>query len=194
MMSIKTAFIVLVDEVIAAVCAFFTSRRTYTHVLAFGLGVLSCIVTLRIMAGPVAEAEEPEPATLAAVAVAEEPVLVMDADAEHVARVLYGVRDYGLPEDAKTAIIEVIKNRVADTACEFRTIESIEAACEQPNQWQGYASDGPYLREDYELALKVLNDTSGARTVPEGCFFLVVKQGEVIARTEWNGGNEWRVS
>lgn len=170
------------------------ARKMQTHVMAFGLGVLSCIVAMRIVAGPVAEPGEPEPIPVVVAAVAEEPTTGRDADAECVARVLYGVRDYGLPENAKTAIIEVIMNRVADTACEFRTIEDIEAACEQANQWQGYISGGSYLREDYELALKVLNDTSGARTVPEGCFFLVVKQGEVIARTEWDGGNEWRVS
>ena len=194
MMSLKMAFVVLVDEVIAAVCAFFTSRSTLTHALTFGLGVLSCIVTLRIMAAPVAKVAEPEPVTVAAATAEEARPPYLDADAECVARVLYGVREYNLPENAKTAIIEVIMNRVADTACEFRTIDSIEEACEQANQWQGYTSGGTYLLTDYELALKVLNNTSGARTVPEGCFFLVVKQGEVIARTEWDGGNEWRVS
>lgn len=193
MTSLKMALVVFVEEVIAAVCAFFTSRSTYTHVLTFGLGVLSCIVTLRIMAGPVAEAAEPEPVTVAA-ATSEAPAPSQDADAECVARVLYGVREYNLPENAKTAIIEVIMNRVADTACEFRTIDTIVEACEQANQWQGYTSGGTYLLTDYELALKVLNNSTDARTVPEGCFFLVVKQGEVIARTEWDGGNEWRVS
>lgn len=181
-------------EIRAAARRILHARKMQTHVMAFGLGVLSCIVAMRIVAGPVAEPGEPEPIPVVVAAVAEEPTTGRDADAECVARVLYGVRDYGLSDDAKTAVVEVIKNRVADTAREFRTIEDIEAACEQANQWQGYVSDGPYLREDYDLALKVLNDTSGARTVPEGCFFLVVKQGEVIARTEWDGGNEWRVN
>ena len=195
MAAIKRAFIALIWFVSAAVLHFIKKRSTQTHALAFVLGVLICTVTLRV-ATPAEEAPAPEPVAVAAEAPAVDPapVPIQDADAECVARVLYGVRDYGLPENAKTAIIEVIKNRVADTACEFRTIESVEAACEQANQWQGYVSDGPYLREDYDLARRVLNDTSGARTIPEGCFFLVVKQGEVIARTKWDGGNEWRVN
>lgn len=192
MAAIKKAFNNLVCEVVDAIHRVLQSRRVQTHALAFGFGMVVAIVSLRCMTAPVVEAAEPAPVAVAAEAPAEDPA--QDADAERVARVLYGVRDYGLSESAKTAIIEVIKNRVADTACEFRSIESIEAACEQANQWQGYVSDGPYLREDYDLALRVLNDTTGARTIPEGCFFLVVKQGEVIARTKWDGGNEWRVN
>ncbi len=181
-------------QIRATLAAFLRARQTQSHILAFTLGVLSCLVTVRVMAEPIEQAPAPEPAPVAMAAVETAPVPVLDADAQCVARVLYGVRAYELSDNAKTAIVEVIMNRVADTAREFRTIEDIEAACEQANQWQGYTSDGPYLREDYELALNVLNDTSGARTVPEGCYFLVVKQGEVIARTEWDGGNEWRVN
>lgn len=116
-----------------------------------------------------------------------------DYDAECVARVLYGIREYDLSDNAKTAVIEVIENRKADTACEFRTVNSIVDVCEQPNQWQGYVSGGSYLKEDYELALEVLYDSSDARTIPEGCFFLIVNTGEVVVRTEWDGGNEWSV-
>lgn len=194
MADVKRAFSALVGEVNTAARSFLVKRGTYTHVFAFVLGALFCIVTLRVMAGPTAEAAEPEAIAAPAAAVAEAPAPAIDTDAESVARVLYGVREYGLSENAKTAIIEVIKNRVADTAREFRNIDTVTAACEQANQWQGYVSDGPYLREDYELALRVLNDTTAARTVPDGCYFLVVTQGAVIARTEWDGGNEWRVN
>ena len=195
MAATKRAALALIWFVSAAVLHFLKRRSTQTHALAFVIGVLIGTVALRV-AAPTEEPAVPEPVAVVAeaAAVAPAPVPAQNAEAEHVARVLYGVRGYDLSENAKTAIIEVIKNRVADTACEFRTIESVVAACEQANQWQGYVSDGPYLREDYDLALRVLNDTTGARTIPEGCFFLVVKQGEVTARTEWNGGNEWRVS
>ena len=194
MAATKRAALALIWFVSAAVLHFLKRRSTQTHALAFVIGVLIGTVALRV-AAPAEEPAAPEPVAVVAeaAAVAPSPVPAQNAEAEHVARVLYGVRGYDLSENAKTAIIEVIKNRVADTACEFRTIESVVAACEQANQWQGYDSDGPYLREDYDLALRVLNDTTGARTIPEGCFFLVVKQGEVTARTEWNGGNEWRV-
>ena len=196
MADVKRAFSALVGEMNTAARSFLVKRGTYTHILAFALGVLFCIVSLRaISAGQTVEAAEPENgAAPAAAATAEAPVPIIDHDAECVARVLYGVREYGLSENAKTAIIEVIENRVADTAREFRSIDTVAAVCEQENQWQGYVSDGPYLREDYDLALRVLNDTTAARTVPDGCYFLVVTQGAVIARTEWNGGNEWRVN
>lgn len=172
------------------------NRAVQTHALAFLIGLLIGVVSLRIVA-PRAEITAPEApladdARTVATALPEQEEKV-DTDAACVARVLYGVRDYGLSTEAKTAIIDVIKNRVADSAREFRAVNTIEAVCNQPDQWQGYIADGSYLKEDYDLALKILHDTSGARTVPEGCYFLVVKTGEVIARTEWDGGNEWSV-
>ena len=166
-------------------------RSVYVNAFCFFLGILCSIVTLRVAQRPVAVAEEPRPT---AVVVTAASTSSKNTDAECVARVLYGVREYALSDSAKVAIVEVIMNRVADTACEFRTIDSIEEACEQANQWQGYSSGGTYLLSDYELALNTLNNESNARTVPEGCFFLVVKHGEVIARTKWDGGNEWKVS
>lgn len=171
------------------------NRTAQTHILAFLLGLLIGVVGLRVTT-PEVERAEPQAAetVLAAVTpLAEQTEHQADYDAACVARVLYGVRNYGLSENAKTAIIEVIKNRMADTQREFRTVNTIEEVCEQPNQWQGYISGGNYLKEDYDLALEVLHDTSSARTIPDGCFFLVVNTGEVIARTEWDGGNEWSV-
>jgi len=194
-MTVKSAFIMLASELKAAALAFLLKRSTLTHILAFLLGSLVAVIGLRVNTKPV---EIPEPvATPAPVVEMSERAVgtthQTDYDAECIARVLYGIRGYDLSADAKTAVIEVIQNRVADTACEFRTVNSIVEVCEQPNQWQGYVSGGSYLKEDYELALEVLYNTSGARTIPEGCFFLVVNQGEVIARTKWDGGNEWSV-
>lgn len=116
-----------------------------------------------------------------------------DYDAECVARVLYGLRDYQLSDTAKTAVIEVILNRVEDKACEFRTVNTIAAVCNQKDQWQGYVFDGDYLRDDYNLSMEVIYGGSHGRIVPEGCYFLLVSRGQVTARTLWNGGNEWTV-
>lgn len=174
---------------------FICKRSTQTHALAFLLGVVLGVVTLRATTQP-QELSAPEPVAAAAsetVVQATGTVHQTDYDAECVARVLYGIRGYELSDNAKTAVVEVIKNRKADTACEFRTVNSIVEVCEQPNQWQGYVSGGNYLKEDYELALKVLYDNNSARTIPDGCFFLVVNTGEVVVRTEWDGGNEWSV-
>lgn len=194
-MTVKSALLMLMYEIKATALAFILKRSTQTHILAFLLGVLVAILGLRLNSKPV-EIVAPEIPSAPVEETIEQPVGTIhqtDYDAECVARVLYGIRGYELSADAKAAVIEVIKNRAADTACEFRTVNTIADVCEQPNQWQGYVSGGSYLKEDYELALEVLYNSSGARTIPEGCFFLVVNQGEVIARTEWDGGNEWSV-
>lgn len=192
-MKVKSVFIMLADELRATAHTFFFKRSTQTHILAFLIGAVLTVVALRVITRPV---ETPEVVAEPAIADVGQPtgtVHQTDYDAECIARVLYGIRGYGLSDDAKTAVIEVIINRKEDTACEFRTVNTIVDVCEQTNQWQGYVSGGSYLKEDYELALKVLYDSSGARTIPEGCFFMIVNKGEVIARTKWDGGNEWIV-
>lgn len=194
-LTIKAAFSMLIYRAKESTLAFFLKRSTQTHALAFLLGVAVGVVTLRATTQQ-QELSAHEPVAAAAAETVVQPtgtVHQTDYDAECVARVLYGIRGYELSDNAKTAVIEVIENRVADTACEFRAVNSIVDVCEQPNQWQGYVSGGSYLKEDYELAQKVLYDDSNARSIPEGCFFLVVNTGEVIARTEWDGGNEWSV-
>lgn len=192
-MTVKSAFIMLAAELRAAAHAFFFKRSTQTHILAFLLGAVLTVVALRAITRP---GEKPEVVAEPMIEDVGQPTGTMhqsDYDAECVARVLYGIRGYELSDEAKTAVIEVIKNRKDDTECEFRAVNTIVDVCEQPNQWQGYVSGGSYLKEDYELALKVLYDNSGARTIPEGCFFMIVNKGEVIARTKWDGGNEWIV-
>lgn len=192
-MTVKTAFLTMVSETKAAALAFILKRSTQTHILAFLLGATLAVIGLRSTVKPI---EAPEATTAPVEVVIEQPTgteYQTDYDAACVARVLYGIRGYELSSTAKAAVIEVIKNRVADTVCEFRTVNSVQEVCEQPNQWQGYTANGSYLKEDYDLALEVLYDTSGARTIPEGCFFLMVNHGEVVVRTEWDGGNEWSV-
>lgn len=192
-MTAKTVFLTMVSEAKAAALAFALKRNTQTHILAFLLGAAIAIIGLRTAVKAI---DIPEATPTPVEIVTEQPTgteYQTDYDAACVARVLYGIRGYELSDTAKAAVIEVIKNRVADTACEFRTVNSIQEVCEQPSQWQGYTTNGSYLKEDYDLALEVLYDTSGARTIPEGCFFLVVNHGEVIVRTEWDGGNEWSV-
>lgn len=126
---------------------------------------------------------------------AENPIAELcgyrNPDAEEVARVLYGVCDYNLSNDAKTAIIEVIMNRANCTWGEFGN--TVSEVCSKDSQWQGYVADGNYLESDYELALNVLNNKSGARTVPNNCLFLRCEYGKVAVRQQWDSNNEWVV-
>lgn len=177
-----------------AIVRFLRRRSTKTHVLAYVLGALCATVLMRVSTTPPkAQAVEPTPEiTYITPAPVTDSEYQTDYDAACVARVLYGIRDYELSEDAKTAVIEVILNRAECSFGEFG--DTVSEVCEKPQQWQGYSSDGKYLKEDYELALEVLHGTNSVRTIPEGCYYLVVKQGAVSARTEWDdSGNEWTV-
>lgn len=180
------------DKLIAAFNRRF-SRRRQERMFTGLLGALIALVFCRACAGEpktIIVEVTPQPATEITVSSEETP----SDDVYLIARVLYGLRDYHLSEAAKTAVVEVILNRVDDTAREFRTYNTIEAVCNQPEQWQGYNKDGSYLAEDLEIVKNRLADHSGARTIPEGCFFLKVTNGKVTVRTEWNGGNQWSVT
>lgn len=177
-----------------AIVRFFGRRSTKSHIFAFVLGVLLGTVGMRVWTTPPsAQSVEPTPEiTYVTPAPVVDSEYQTDYDAACVARVLYGIRGYDLSENAKTAVIEVILNRVECSFGEFG--DTVQAVCEKPNQWQGFTTDSKYLKEDYELAVEVLNSENPVRTIPEGCYFLVVKQGAVVARTEWDGqGNEWVV-
>ena len=112
-------------------------------------------------------------------------------EAEDVARVLYGICDYQLSDKAKAAVVEVIMNRAACSYGEFG--DSIIEVCQKPNQWQGFTTGGSYLESDYELAQSILNDTSGAKTIPGNCYYLCVEKGQVTVRQEWDSPNKWVV-
>lgn len=170
-------------------------NKKYDKTLIFLLGVVSGIIICRstcLIKPPVVEEIISEDESTEIAVVVETP-----APPEHhneaiqTARILYGLKDYNLSDKSKIAVIEVILNR-ASYGTEFPT--TIMEVINQPNQWQGYVSDGMYLEEDYNLALSRYNDTSGARVIPEGCYFMTVSNSKVVVRTKWSGGNEWSVS
>lgn len=174
----------------SAALDFFGRRSTKTHIIAFCLGMVTVLVCLRCGArDPHPEAQTVPEAVPAAETINEN----IDTDAECAARVLYGIRGYGLTDKAKAAVIEVIQNRAEDNAREFRAYNTIADVCNQANQWQGYDPDGEYLQEDYELAKAVLHRSDGGRMIPRDCYFLLVENGQVTARTEYDGGNAWKV-
>ena len=166
-------------------------------ILILLLFILSNIVTARVahsrnyQMGPEAFAEEMPSEEIV---VTPEPTPALDEGALAIARVLYGIRGYELSDNAKTAVIEVILNRVSDDAREFRTLDSVVAVCEQNNAFQNYEPNGQYLQSDYDLAYNKIYSSSQARVSPEGCYFLTCEYGKVIVRTEFKGGNKWEVS
>ena len=162
-----------------------------SYVIAFGLGMLTCLVILRACSNPYEVIKEDASQEIEIVELEHEEEVKVNTEAEAIARVLYGVSAYNLSDNAKTAIIEVIINRAECTYGEFG--DTIEDVCNKPNQWQGYVKDGCYLACDYDLANEYLGSNNSARVAPEGCFYLVCGDGYVTVRTEWNGGNSWKV-
>lgn len=115
----------------------------------------------------------------------------LNAEAQAVARVLYGLSDYQLSNTAKMAVIEVIMSRAKCSYGEFG--DDVLSVCDKDSQWQGYVKDGPYIQSDYELADQVLNDISRARVTPDGCLYAAVSRGSVSVRKEWDSKNIWTV-
>lgn len=165
--------------------------RRQRDILAGLIGALIALMIARLTfsAFPI------EPMDISA-PIAEVPVVnvepVINEEAANIARVLYGVKDYRLSENAKIAIIETILSRVECSYGEFG--DTINEVCLKPLQWQGFVEGSDYLKEDYDLALRCLNDTSGARVTPEGCYWFVVSSDGVTVRTEFEGGNTWKVT
>lgn len=117
---------------------------------------------------------------------------VFSEEAANIARVLYGVKDYQLSDNAKLAIVETILSRVNCTYGEFG--DTINEVCLKPLQWQGFVEGSDYLKEDYELALNRINDTSGARVSPEGCYWFVVSRDGVAVRSGFEeSSNTWMI-
>lgn len=167
------------------------SRKAQVNILCCLIGVLIALVFCRgCIQNPITRTVEIPVETI----VYEPAVNQYNTEAALVAKVLYGLKDYHLSNEAKTAVIEVILNRVDDTACEFREINTVSDAVNQPGQWQGFDPDGSFLQEDYVLARNRLADKSGCRVIPEGCFFYTVSNGVVTVRTDFlEDGNEWKV-
>lgn len=116
----------------------------------------------------------------------------IDTDAANMARVLYGLTQYNLSDNAKIAVFETIESRAQCTYGEFG--DTISEVCLKPDQWQGFNKDSSYLQSDYDLALAYLNDDSGARLTPEGCYWLTVSNNGVSVRNKFDGGQVWKVN
>ena len=123
---------------------------------------------------------------------AAEPAETRRADAEEMARVVYGTALYNSTE-AQRAVMWCIINRVESPLYPDTVVE----VCQQPSQWMGYSADTPVLGQLYDLAVEVLEawENGGARNLPEGCLWFDWNGNEAITfRTAFDSsGNDWRV-
>lgn len=134
-------------------------------------------------------AEEAEAERLAA---EQDPYTVqLNAEAESLARVLYGVRDNDT-DDLKTYCWCVF-NRV-DNAAFPSTLEDVIA---QPNQWMRYDQTNPVLENLYQLAREQLDawHTDGHRPVSSEYVFMSWSSNDICLRDnfyEGSGVHYWR--
>lgn len=128
----------------------------------------------------------------AARAFAEDPYqLQLDAEAEAVARVLYGVKDNST-DDLKTYVWCVL-NRVDNPAYP----DTLEDVIAQPSQWMRYDPANPILESLYQIAREQLDDwhTNTHRPVSNEYVFMNWSASDICLRDAWldgSGTHYWR--
>ena len=106
-----------------------------------------------------------------------------------VARALYGVRDYGLSNDAKRAYIQIMLNR-ANPNVQYDVMagtDDLASVLAKPNQWQGYRQDGNYTEADFQLAKEFLESGQGNILNSDKYYWCEIKQGYIICKADING-------
>lgn len=110
----------------------------------------------------------------------------------NVARALYGIRQYNLSSDAKRAYIQVMLNR-ANPEIQYDVMkgtDDLASVLAVPKQWQGYNPEGNYTEEDFQLVKEFLESGSGNVLNNDRYFWVEVRQGYIICKTDINGSGK----
>lgn len=165
-------------------------RRYARETLCFLCGFLLALIVLRSGQTKQIEAMEARLAATQVVEVEKEPTDGQKISLyRNVARALYGIRDYGLSNDAKRAYIQVMLNR-ADPNVQYDVMkgtDDLASVLAKPNQWQGYRSDGNYTEADFQLVKEFLESGNGNFLNSDKYFWCEVKQGYIICKADING-------
>ena len=110
----------------------------------------------------------------------------------NVARALFGIRDYHLSPDAKRAYIQVMLNR-ANPEIQYDVMkgtDDLASVLAVPKQWQGYNPEGNYTEEDFQLVKEFLESGSGNVLNNDRYFWVEVRQGYIICKTDISGSGK----
>ena len=110
----------------------------------------------------------------------------------NVARALYGIRQYNLSPDAKRAYIQVMLNR-ANPEIQYDVMkgtDDLASVLAVPKQWQGYNPEGNYTEEDFQLVKEFLESGSGNVLNNDKYFWVEVRQGYIICKTDISGSGK----
>lgn len=111
--------------------------------------------------------------------------LQLNAEAEMLARVLYGVRDNST-DDLKT-LCWCAFNRVDNPAFP----NTLAAVIDTPKQWMGYSAGNPVLESLYQIAREQLEawHGDGHRPVANTFVFMSWAPDDICLRDQWTAGS-----
>lgn len=173
---------------LAGVCLFAVALLSAYTAVIYRLAAKNAVERYEVRLAEI-RAEEAEAARLAA---EQDPyTLQLNAEAEALARVLYGVRDNNT-DDLKTYCWCVF-NRVDNSAFPS-TLEDVIA---QPNQWMRYDQTNPILENLYQIAREQLDawHTGSHRPVSSEYVFMSWSSNDICLRDnfyEGSGVHYWR--
>lgn len=163
------------------------------HAVVVAVAVTLCLLITNRVKAPPAEAKAlvPEATEIAEVTPEPTPTVNMQyrAEAEAVARVLYGIRDNSL-RDQRT-YVWCIFNRVDNPSREFAN--TLTEVIGKPDQWMFYSESNPVLEIQYQLALtEVIIWHEGHRPVSCDWVFAVWSGDKIYLTKEIGGAEHWQ--
>lgn len=112
-----------------------------------------------------------------------------------ICRVLAGVKQYDLSDDAKKAICDVIVNRVNADYDVFSNDNTISEVCQHEGQFEGFKKDGSFSQSDFKLISDYLQSNAGRVLNSDKYFWIETHHGYIIAKDSFNGnGSQQKVS
>lgn len=112
-----------------------------------------------------------------------------------ICRVLAGVKQYDLSDEAKKAICDVIVNRVNADYDVFSNDNTISEVCQHEGQFEGFKKDGSFSQSDFKLISDYLQSNAGRVLNSDKYFWIETHHGYIIAKDSFNGnGNQQKVT
>lgn len=112
-----------------------------------------------------------------------------------ICRVLAGVKQYDLSDEAKKAICDVIVNRVNADYDVFSNDNTISEVCQHEGQFEGFKKDGSFSQADFKLISEYMQSNAGKVLNSDKYFWIETHHGYIIAKDSFNGnGSQQKVS
>ena len=112
-----------------------------------------------------------------------------------ICRVLAGVKQYDLSDEAKKAICDVIVNRANADYDVFSNDNTISEVCQHEGQFEGFKKDGSFSQADFKLISEYMQSNAGRVLNSDKYFWIETHHGYIIAKDSFNGnGSQQKVN